>query len=111
MSEAHKANVRKLPCLSCGKEPAGECNHLMHAEHGSNGRGLGRKQADRYGLPACRKCHAAVTDVGDDEAWYAKHGIDARAVANALWAERDDLFSMERVIFRARQAARRNVTS
>jgi 5-methylcytosine-specific restriction endonuclease McrA len=106
MSRAHLANVRLLPCCSCGRAPGGEANHLMHTDHGPNGRGTGRKQADRWAIPACRDCHQEVTDVGDDEAWYAKRGVQARELANALWSARGDLEAMLRISFRFLQEAR-----
>ena len=108
MSPAHLANIRLLPCCSCGKTPGGEANHLMHTDHGPNGRSLNRKQADRWAVPACRDCHQEVTDVGDDEAWYAKRGVQARELANALWSARNDLEMMLRISLRALQAVRLN---
>lgn len=118
MSPAHKAMVKKLPCLGCGIEPVEESNftidpdHLMHPEHGFNSRGMSRTSADKWTVPMCRgfgcpNCHdAAQTCKHGYEAWFAERGIDARAVAQALWAETGDLERMRRIIFRARQAAK-----
>lgn len=105
MSGSHLDDIRKLPCLSCGRDPGGEANHLMHPDHGPNGRGLNRKQADQWAVPIDRKCHAAVTDVGDDDAWYARRGIDARSTAAALWAARGNFELMQKIVFAVRQRA------
>lgn len=104
MSASHLAKIRLCPCLSCGHEPAGTANHLMHAEHGSNGRGLNRKQADQWAVPACPTCHQAVTDVADDEAWYAALGIQARDVAMALWTIRSKVVEHYATVILAHRA-------
>ena len=102
----HLANIRCLPCLSCGRARPWftvDPNHLMRVGPGE--RGMSLKTRDRWCVPACRQCHNYVTDVGNDERWYADRGIDARAVAEALWSVRGDLGKMRRIIERARQAA------
>lgn len=104
MSRAHLDMVKLLPCLVCGR-PADDPHHLLHADHGPNGRGMGRKQADRWAIPVDREHHEEAHAAGDDEAYFSAKGIDARAVADALWAARGDLAAMKRIVFRARQNA------
>lgn len=106
MSAAHLENVKLLPCLTCGVARPHftvDPNHLMRVGPGE--RGLSLKTRDRWAVPACRTCHNHVTDVGDDERWYADRGFDARAVAAELWSNRDSHEKMRRVIFVARQRA------
>lgn len=118
MSPGHLALIRQLPCLGCGVQRYDgapfviDPDHIMHPDHGFNSRGIGRKSADRWTIPMCRgpfgcaNCHDAAQQCKlGYEAWFAERGIDARAVANALWSGTDDLLGMERIIFRARQDA------
>ncbi len=61
------------------------------------------KNADRWAIPLCATHHNALHGAGDEETYLADHGIDGRAVATALWAERGDEEKMERVVFRSFQ--------
>jgi hypothetical protein len=109
MSETHLANVRKCDCLGCGRtyhESVTQAHHLLRTDE----RGLSRKSSDRWAVPLCFWCHDpnvkdSVHHDGDEDGWFAARGIDARAVAAALWTERGNLEAMRRVIFRARQMA------
>jgi hypothetical protein len=107
MSETHLANVRLCSCVITGQEPAGflygsiEAHHLLRVD----GRGMSRKSADRWAIPMASQKHRELHDCGDEEGYLARHGIDGRAVAAALWSERGNLEAMRRVIFRARQMA------
>lgn len=110
MSESHLADVRKCDCLGCGRVcQAGviQPHHLLR----TGDRGMSRRSADRWAVPLCFLCHdprqsGSVHHSGDEDAWFAQRGIDARAVAAALWTERGNLEAMRRVVFRARQMAR-----
>ena len=99
MSPRHLASIRQLPCVVCGREPCGQAHHLMGL---ALGRGMGRKNADRWAIGLCLEHHAAVHDHGDDESWLAGHGIDGRALAGALWSARGDLEGMRRIVERFR---------
>lgn len=102
MSTSHLAMVRLLPCLACGASGC-EAHHLLLADPT---RGMSRKAADRWAIPVDRACHAEIHRLGYDEAMFTAMGIDARAVASALWAARGDQDRMERIVFRARQTVR-----
>ena len=102
MSRAHLEDVRQCDCLLCGAPGPNDPHHLLRADPT---RGMGRKAADRYTIPACRACHDRMHEHGDDEEVLAQLGIDGRAVASALWRQ-DTLVAKQRAIFRARQFAR-----
>lgn len=110
MDAKHLANVRQLPCLVCGNgtstltliQAGVQPHHLLR----SGERGLSYKSADRWAIPLCFHDHNSLHAAGDEDAWLAECGIDGRAVAAALWSERDDLEKMRRVIDRARSMAR-----
>lgn len=109
MSALHLVHIRLLPCLICGeggKWMTSDPHHLMRLLPPDPGkRGMSLKSADRWTVPVCRKHHLEVTDANDDE-WFAARGIDARAVAAALWSERDQgIDALRRIIDRARQMA------
>ncbi len=98
MSKSHKDNIKKLPCIVCGRQCV-DPHHLMRTGEIVNGKSMGRTSSDKWLLPACRTHHDEAHDAGDDEAWFIAIGIDARQKALALWAVRDDLAAMERIIF------------
>jgi hypothetical protein len=104
MSSDHTAMVKTLLCLGCGCQ-ACDPHHLLRADPT---RGMGRKAADRFCVPICRKCHDLIHAryAEDDEVFFTERGIDARGVASALWTARGDKSGMERIVFRARQVAR-----
>ena len=102
MDRKHLQNVRDLPCCITGTVIAVEAHHLLRTgEHG-----MGRKSADRWAIPLTAEIHAALHRAGDEDAFLAGQGIDGRALASALWAERGNLEGMLRVTLRALQAAR-----
>ena len=100
MSRSHLDNVKTLPCLICGVEPAGDPHHLKRAA-GQGPKSLSQKNKDRYAVPLCRTHHDEAED-GDDEAYFTRHGIDARSVAMALWTKRKDRVAMVRIAERAK---------
>jgi hypothetical protein len=68
--------------MICGRHPA-DPHHLRFAQS----RALGRKVSDEFTVPLCRGHHREVHRCGDEAGWWAKVGIDALGVANALWRE------------------------
>jgi len=93
--------VRDLTCCVCGSGLEIHAHHLLRAEPG--GRGMALKNADRWAIPLCRAHHDALHGHGGEEEYLAERGIDGRALASALWAERGDAAAMRRVMFRASQ--------
>lgn len=104
MSPTHLAMVRNLPCCLCASEVNIQAHHLLRVDPSS--RGMGMKNADRWCLPLCLRCHDALHQHGGEEEYLAERGIDGRAVASALWSERGDADGMRRVVFRASQYRR-----
>jgi hypothetical protein len=110
MSPRYLDLIRELPCLGCGHVPdlvKIEAHHLLRSgEHGT-----GRKSTDQWATPLCFSCHSPLVQdsvhfSGDEDAWFSARGIDARAVARALWAARDEgLPALRRIIDRARAGA------
>lgn len=111
MSESHLDNVRQCMCLICGKEGPGkvDSHHLLRTgEHGT-----GRRSADKWAVPLCSglndEHHLGRNGPhahGDEDAWFAEHGLDGRAIAAALWRARGDLEAMQRIAFNQFQKVR-----
>ena len=63
---------------------------------------MGMTTAGRWTIPLCRKVHDEITPHGDPEAvLMERYGVDARAVAEALWAASPDIKAMQRIVQRA----------
>ena len=104
-SAKHLSLVRQLPCCVPGCGSGGDAHHLLRVHDGAP-KGTGRKNEDRWAVPVCRTHHDAAHAAGDDEAWFMSHGINARQVAEALWACRnkpDYEAAARRVVARAKQ--------
>lgn len=102
MDAAHLVNVRYCRCLCCGTLGSHmQAHHLLRTDE----RGLSRKSSDRWAVPLCPLCHQKLHSAGDEEAFFAEHGIDGRAVASSLWAARGDVERMKTVAFKACQVA------
>ena len=98
----HVKLIRQLPCCACASPPKSDPHHLMRGVE----RGMGLTAAGRYTVPLCRKHHTEITPHGDPEAvLMARYGIDARALADALWSASGELQAMERIVLRALQDA------
>lgn len=104
MSPSHLAMVRDLTCCVCGSGLNIHAHHLLRAD--PNSRGMGMKNADRWAIPLCQRDHDALHQHGGEEEFLMEHGIDGRALAAALWAERGDVDGMRRVAFRFAQTRR-----
>ena len=98
MSRGHVQHVKACGCAVCGR--TADPHHLMGLDLG---RGHSLKNRDRWTIPLCLDHHQGAHDSGDDEAYLASHGIQARELARTLWACRDDVDAMKRAVFRARQ--------
>lgn len=103
-SAKHLSLVRHLPCCVPGCGGGGDAHHLLRI--GGLPKGTGRKNEDRWAVPVCRTHHDAAHAAGNDEAYFAGQGIQARDLAEALWKCRmkpDPEQSMARVVMRAKQ--------
>ena len=96
----HMAALAALPCVACGRRPV-VVHHLLRVD--GHSRGMGIKNADKWGLPLCPDCHDALHADGDEEAWLADHDIDGRATCRALFKRTGDPEAMLRITERARQ--------
>lgn len=95
MSARHCANVRLLPCLRCGRHPAGTIHHL---KQDTGERGGAMRSSDRWGVPLCwLPCHAMIEGVGSrlEIETFRTWGIpDVLRVARELWDARDSIERM-----------------
>lgn len=104
-SAQHIENVRALPCCITGEKSRVEAHHLLRVGE-QLPKGMSRRNEDRWAIPLRIDKHRALHHSGDEEGFLAQEGIDGRALARALWAARDDIDAMERIVFRAQQQAR-----
>ena len=99
----HVKLVKTLPCCACGKPAPNDPHHLMRGVE----RGTSMTAAGRYTIPLCRQHHTEITPHGDPEAvLMERYGVDARALAEALWSASPDAGAMQRAVLRAQQDAR-----
>lgn len=80
--QAHRKLIASLPCLICARSPS-QAHHLRFAQP----RSMGSKVSDEWTVPLCSLHHRALHDVGNEEAWWQEHGIDAKAEAEKLWRQ------------------------
>lgn len=98
MSVSHLSMVRQCPCVICGKYGC-DPHHLLRTGE----RGMGMKSPDKDALPLCLgpEGHHTGPDSphahGNEDAWFASHGLDGRAIAKSLWAKRGDYDAMVRI--------------
>lgn len=105
-ARAHVDLVKLLPCCACGKLGPGDAHHLMRGVE----RGIGLTAAGRYTIPLRRRHHDEIQPHGDPEAvLMERYGVDARALADALWSVSPDVALMNRAVVRATQDAQRRV--
>lgn len=104
----HYERVKQLPCCLPGCGSGGDAHHLLRIHDGAP-KGTGRKNEDRWCVPVCREHHDAAHRAGNDEAWFAGNGVQARDLASVLWPCRlkpDPLEAMHRVVMRGKQLKR-----
>lgn len=91
-------------CAATGHEMKTDAHHLMRGVD----RGAGMKAAGRYTIPLGHDVHMEITPNGFPEfVLMEKYGLDARALADALWAVSGDEEAMRRITIRAAQDAKR----
>jgi hypothetical protein len=94
LDTGHLALVRRLPCLSCDADPAGEAAHLRINTRA----GTGLKPGDRWALPLCHACHMAQHRVGELTFW-RELSRDPIGIAVKLYAFTGDIAAMRDIVF------------
>ena len=80
-SKEHLAFVARQACVVCGRRPA-QAHHLRFAQP----RAMAMKVSDEFTVPLCVAHHDALHRTGDEQAWWARHGIiDPLKIAAKLW--------------------------
>ena len=79
---AHLKFINTQPCLICGRAPV-HAHHLRFAQP----RAMSNKVSDEWAVPLCFTHHRTLHTVGDEEAWWADRGIDAKVEALRLWRQ------------------------
>jgi len=83
--KAHLRYVGKQPCLICGRRPS-HAHHLRFAQP----RAMASKVSDEFTVPLCSAHHDQLHRVGDERAWWARHGIiEPLKIAAKLWSAAD----------------------
>lgn len=100
MSDAHLNCIRQLSCCVCGAQPRNEAHHLKSTGE----RGAGVRSTDKHAVPLCPiaigGCHADVEAIGakNERKWFLDRGLDALALAEALWAATGNIDQMQRIV-------------
>lgn len=106
----HLAFIRTLPCLSCGKEPAGEAAHvrMTSAAHGKPNAGVGNKPDDKWTVPLCHWCHVEGPQgqhrVGEKPFW-SRLGMNPLPICEELHEATGDRERAGNVIIHAKGGA------
>lgn len=95
MDPKHVSDVGKLPSCISGRKPC-DPHHLKIKKE----RGVGLKATDRWCVPLTREEHDDVQPRNQTQelAWFKKRGIDPYALANALWFNKGDIKTMQKVV-------------
>jgi hypothetical protein len=97
--------IRQLPCLKCGMEPAGEAAHVRYAS-GAHGKqsGMRKTPPDRWTVSLCADCHRNDPDsqhrLGELAFWHLV-GLNPLLVCERLYARRGDIVAMRAVVLNA----------
>jgi hypothetical protein len=112
MSSQHLINVRKLPCLLCGRRDGVEAHHLK-AGPAARERGVFMKATDRWAVPLCREHHNEIERKGSrrEREEFGRWGHDPQAAAQGLWNKRGDPIAMDFVVRAHQQQAIRTLSS
>lgn len=86
-SKPHIRRLRSLPCSipGCCQQPV-DAHHLTF---GAEAKARGMKASDHFTVPLCRWVHHnaaskfGVHATGNEREWWAKHGLDALALARS----------------------------
>lgn len=102
-SEKHLAALRLCPCAMPGCNKVGKSD--PHHIKSSGLRGMALKSPDRFAIPLCRSCHEDVERIGskNELAFFEKRGLEALALADALWMVSPDKAAMCRVVLAHKQ--------
>lgn len=99
---SYLAQVRQLPCLCCGMEPAGEAAHVRMASAAfGKSSGLQKKPEDKWALPLCGADHRVSRYAQHNRselAFWIDLGINPLIVCTNLYAQRGDLVAMRAVV-------------
>lgn len=92
-SEKYLKQIRGLPCVLTGA-PA-EAAHVSYGDPARNkpGPSLSKKADDRWAVPLCPAMHRLANGCQHDcneREWWEQWGVDPLALAEELWASRDD---------------------
>ena len=105
--ERHRAFIRSLPCLACGRPAPSECATVR----ARTDTGIGLQPTARLIVPLCGPptvwqdcCHSRLYYRGRTRFW-SELGIDPFGLAARLWRVSGDSEAGEHAIMRARQAA------
>lgn len=100
----HLANIRQLPCLCCGMEPAGEAAHVRMASAAfGKSSGMQKTPDDKWALPLCGDDHREAVNAQhkmSELQFWGRLGINPMLAAVRLHAVADDLVAMKMVIVR-----------
>lgn len=93
------AQVRQTPCIICGLARS-DAHHMLRTPE----KGMGRKSGDNWVTPLCSGLHGhhvgpdSPHGHGNETVWFCSHGIyRPHAIAEALYAARDDLTKMQKI--------------
>lgn len=93
------AEIRQLPCLCCGVEPAGEAAHVRMASAAfGKASGLQKKPDDKWALPLCADDHRLARHAQhkmSELSFWGKLRINPMLAAHRLYQKRGDLVAMQ----------------
>lgn len=96
------AQVRQLPCLCCGMEPAGEAAHVRMASAAfGKSSGLQKKPEDKWALPLCGDDHRVARHAQhnrSEQGFWNDLGINPLICCQRLYGVRGDLVAMRAVV-------------
>lgn len=95
--------IRRLPCVICKEHPCDAAHvRFTSGAHGKRNTPMGQKPDDRWALPLCRKHHQEQHNKMGERNWWHEKNLNPILVCAELYAARDDIDAMRRVIENAR---------